>query len=907
MRERGDRAVRVHRWLLVLYPSAFRARFGAELEATFAAAWRRARSRGGVAAARFLVAALIDLVVSAWGERREHHGGRRRRGGAAQDLRHAVRGLRRRPGFAAAVIATVALGIGANAAVFSLVDAVLLRPVPVGDPRSVVAVFEALESNHWGSTSWPTYTELRDDLRTLSGLGVSSELDVGLRVGDVSDRVLAGVVSGNWFGVLGLVPQAGRLLQPDDEAGGGRFNVVLSHDLWRRHFAADPAVVGRAIELSGRTFTVVGVAPEGFRGTDLSAPHDLWIPIVVIRSVGGDGLWGADVLTTRFLPFLRMVGRLRPGVAPEAAAAELNARHAALREVNGAEMDMPFADPPIHTLPIGRAATAERRGDIVRFLAVPAAVALLTLAIACMNVALLLLVRASERRQEFGIRTALGAGRGRLARQVMTESLLIGVAGCAIGIGVAQATVAVLRRFPLPGNVAMDTLQLAPDARMLGFGLLVALATALVFGSVPAWAATRSDVVGQLRRSIGSPRGDGGLARLVLLSGQIALCLALLVGAGLFLRSLRAALEIDPGFDADGVAAASFSLLPHGYTRESGPPFFRTVVEQVGRTPGIEAAALGVHVPIERQRLRMPLSNEVVPQGPGSFAGTRFPLAVNVVAGDWFDVLRIPVLSGRVFDASDGPGAPPVAVLSASAAAELWPGEDPLGRQLQLVRGIGPGITVIGVVGDIVAHAVQEGPVPYVYVSALQSPQIQALSGATLLARDNAAGTAALAAIRRVLAVQDPTLPVFRERRVADQIAGVLVPQRLGSTLLTLFGAVALLVAAVGIYGVVAFAVARRRFEIGLRRALGARPRDIIRDVTRHTALAVLLGTLAGTAAALWLTRFIDAFLFGIPAVDPIAYAAAATLISLTALAATLLPARRATRVSPLTAIRGED
>lgn len=903
----GDPAARVHRWLLVLYPPAFRARFGAELEATFASAWRRARSRGGASAGRFLVVALIDVVVSAWGERRERHGGRPPWGGTAQDLRHAVRGLRRRPGFAAAVIATLALGIGANAAVFSLVDAVLLDPVPVREPGSVVAVFEARNADHYGATSWPTFTELREGARTLSGLAVSSEVDAGLRVGDVSDRVSAGVVSGNWFEVMGVVPQAGRLLLPADEENGGRHHVVLSDALWRRHFGADPRVVGQAIELTGTTFTVVGVAPAGFRGTDLSAPHDLWLPVVLIREIGGDGLWGEDVLTTRFLPFLRMVGRLRPGATAAAVEEELNVRHAALREANGAEMDMPFADRPIHTLPIREAAALDRRDDLIRFLAVPAAVAVLTLLIACLNVALLLLVRASERRQEFGIRAALGAGRGRLVRQVLTESVLIGAAGGVVGIAVAQATVALLRRFPLPGGIAMDTLRLAPDARMLTFGFAVALGTALVFGSVPAWAAARADLLGRLKSGTRTGGAESGRVRLVLLTGQVALCLTLLVGAGLFLRSLRAALDVEPGFDARGLAAASFSLRPHGYTRESGPAFIRTVLERVERMPGVESSALGLHVPIEPRRLRMPISDEVIPEGSGRYGGAGSFLPVNVIAGDWFGALRIPVLRGRIFGPGDGPGAPPVAVLGRSAAAELWPGEDPIGRQLQLVRGVGPGVTVIGIVADITAHAVQEGAVPYVYLSALQYPQIQVLSDATLIARDGVGGAIAGAAIRQALATEDPTLPVFRERRVADQVAAVLVPQRLGSTLLGIFGVVALLVAAVGIYGVVAYAVARRRFEIGLRRALGARPRDIIRDVTRHTALAVLLGTVAGTVAALWLTRFIDAFLFGIPAVDPVAYAAAATLIALTALAATLLPARRATRVSPLTAIRSED
>lgn len=895
----------VARALLRLYPRAFRAEFGTDLLATHAAAVARKRADGRLALWSFCLREWWSLVRGAFQERREsapQRGRRLRPGdGFRQDVRFALRGFRRRPLFAGAVVCTVGLGIGANAAVFSMLKAVLLDPLPVADPGTLVVVYEALERDPFGATSWPTYLELREDLRSLTDLAVSAELDVGLRAGEVSDRVVAGAVSGNWFRVLGLRPGLGRLLRPSDVTGQGTATAVLSEALWRRRFAADPEVIGSTIQLSGQPFTVVGVAPEGFRGTDLAVAHDLWIPVTRMRSVGGDGLFGDEILTTRFLPFLRMVGRLRPGVAPAAVAAELNARHAVLRQANGAAMDMPFADPTIRAVPIRRAATAESRSDLVRFLAVPAVVAFLTLAIACLNVALLLVVRASERRREFGVRSALGAGRPRIVRQVLTESVLLGLAGCLVGFAVARVTIALLRRFPLPGGIAMDTLDLTLDTRVLAFGLGSALGTALLFGAVPAWVAARSDISVHLR----SRTEAGATIRFGLLAGQVALCLALLVGAGLFTRSLRAALHHDPGFDPTGVAAASFSAGPHGYTAETAPAFFQELLDALAAAPGVRSAALGVHVPIEPRRLRMPVSNEVV-HGPGEGrirAGTA-PLSVDVVAGEWFGTLRIPLLRGRAFGPSDGPDAPLVAVLSRSAAGTLWPGEDPLGRMFQLVRGVGAGFTVIGIVEDITAHSVQEARVPYVYVSALQNPRVQALGNVSLIARDTGDGSVALDAIRGVLARHAPTLPVFRTRLVERQIDAVLVPQRLGSTLLGVFGILSLLVAAVGIYAVIAFAVVQRRFEIGVRRALGARTADILRDVGARTLAAVLAGGAVGVLAAATLTRFVTVYLYGIDAADPVTWLGAAAVLLATASLATLLPARDAARVSPLDAIR---
>jgi predicted permease len=911
-------ASRLFRLTLRLYPRSFRAEFTEEAVATFELARARAGRRGRRPLLAFWLREVSSALrgaaaehAEAWRERRLSRGSQSHgvggNGGWAQDARHALRGLARRPGFTAAVVVTLSLGIGANAAVFSVVDTVLLNPLPVRDAESLVTIYEALKNRPFGNTSWPTYNELREGVRSLTDVAVSGQLPVGLRAGDLSDRVSAGVVSGTWFQVLGLLPQLGRLILPADEEGGGSATVVLSDALWHRHFGGDPAVVGRVIQLSGQPFTIVGVAPRGFRGVELAESHDLWIPVVLIRSVGGDGLFSTEVLTTRFLPFLRMVGRLAPGRTLEEATTELNARHAALREVNGREMDMPFADSPIHMLPLERAATAESRTDVLLFLAVPAAVALLTLAIACLNVAMLLLVRGGERAREFGIRAALGAGRSRLVRLVLTESVLLSLAGCALGVLVARATLALLRGFPLPGGIAMERLDLGVDLRVLAFGIAVALGTALLFGSIPAWAVARPDLVGRLRRNAASGRRETGAGRFALLAAQVALSLVLLVGATLFLRSLDAALRVDPGFDARGVAAVSFSLRPHGYTVENGPLFFEDVLRRVQETPGIQAAAVGVHVPIDPPSLRMPVSNEVIPPGPGSgaMAGSHF-LPVNVVAGDYFTVLGIPLIEGRTFGPDDREGTPQVVVLNQEAANQLWPGEDPIGRQLQLVRGIGAGRTVIGVVANIRAHSVQETVSPYVYVSALQNPQIQALSNTTLLARDGGDSRLAMAAVVNALRAADPALPLFRERRVADQIDGVLVPQRLGSTLLGLFGAVALLVAALGIYGVVAYAVSRRRFEIGIRLALGAHRSDVIATVTAFPLRAVSAGLIAGLALAAAASRLIRGFLYGIEPLDGVSFLVAAAAMAGVAVLAAMVPARRATLVDPLVVIREE-
>ncbi len=815
-----------------------------------------------------------------------------------QDLRLAARALRRSPGFSVTAIATLALGIGVNVAIFSLLDSVLLRPLPVQAPDRLIAVYEAQNerSPRRGGVAYPTYKDLAAAETGLSGLAAHVEQAVELQVGETGERASAAMVSGNYFQVLGIGVEVGRPLLPSDEAAPGSTPVaVISHPLWLRQFGENPAVVGKTIRIGGSPFTVVGVAPKGFRGVSLSSQPDLWVPITMAPVVSAGGLFSApNALTTREFHILRLVGRLREAVTLDQAVAGLNAARLSIADDASLAPDIAA---PMGALSLVEAAAVGDRDSLVRFLLLLTAVSALTLLVACVNVANLLLVRGRKRERELGIRAALGAGRRRLFRQLAVENLFLAFLGGVCAIAVAYATAGLLAAFTLPGDVVVPRSELGVDGAMLGWALLLALGTGLLFGLLPAARVSQTGAPALGSRTTTSPGAARG--RAILVAVQVGVSLMLLVGAGLFARTLQKALSADLGFRADGVAAASVGLRQHGYTNANATSFVGGVLSTLQSDPSVSSAAFGLHIPLAPRAMALPVDAK---DGAGRIDDG---MNLNTVAGDYFGLLGIPLLQGRDFTATDDADAEAVAVVNASAARLMWPGLDPLGQRLQLFPPFGKEAVVVGVVADAKYHTVTDVAVPYLYLPFAQQPGL-AMTEAHFLARGTSDPQTALAALRRSIGDIAPALPLFGARHVDRQIASVLAPQRFGATLLGLFSVLALLIASVGVYGVAAQSVARERREIGIRIALGARASRVVRTVLGGVLAASAAGAVAGLVTAAGLTRLVGSFLYGVTPLDPVAFAGALVILGVAVVVASAGPAWRAAAVDPASTLREE-
>jgi predicted permease len=900
-------AVRIYRALVQLYPPEFRARFGDETVLAFRDAL--ASRAGGIERLRFLALAAADVIHSIAGERADarHANGltttsSRREGimgGLLQDVRFGARSLRRRPGFVAAVVGTLALGIGANAAVFSLVDAIFLSPVAVERPEEVVSIFERLNpKTPHGGLAGPTFRGIRDASRTLLGVAAHSSHQISIVGPAGPEQLNAGTVSGNYFELLGIRPAAGRLFAPEDEgAPGASPLIVLSYRTWERLYHGEPSAVGASIRIGGRPFTIIGVAPASFRGTELADAPELWAPLSMVTHLGIGGLFAermtGEVFSTHSFSWLEVIGRVRPGVPHSAVVAELNQIHEAVQRTRPpSETVDSKLDAPMSVVPAIQAAALRDRDTLVRFVRLMLGVVIVTLLLACANVANLLLVRSNERAQELGIRAALGAGRSRIFRQLLIESAILAAVGGGLGIPVAVLTIRALSAFSLPGSIALAGLDLALDARVLGFTALVAIGTVLLFGLLPALRASRQDLASFMRAHRTS--SSGSTTRNVLVAAQVALALVLLVGAALFGRSLRAGLTTDIGFDPRPLAAVSVELRIHGYDNAAQIEYHRKALERLAAHPEIEGAAVATHVPLGRA-ISLPFKS---PDAVGPQQNKAMVLVVNGVSDDYFNVLGIPLTAGRHFDAHESSGAGRVAIVSEATARALWGDARALGKRLTLFGPVP--YTVVGVVRDAKYQSVRDVDVPAVYFPLKQEV---GLGGVSIIARSSDPRLA-LRTLQREIAVLDPNVPLRRARLVGDQIDDVLMPQRFGTTLLGVFAAIALTIAAIGVYGVVSYAVAQRRAELGIRIALGAQGGDIYWTVLRSSLAAVAVGTLLGVGASIAGTKALAAFLYGVSPLDGVAFATAAGALLVAALLASLIPARRAARTDPAASMR---
>ena len=814
-----------------------------------------------------------------------------------QDILFALRTFRRSPAFVTAAVVSLALGIGVNTTIFTLINTLFLNSLPVERASELVAIYTVDEKNRSPfsnllQTSYPNYLDYRDRNEVFSGLAAYSfPRAISLAVDGVSEPCFVEMVTGNYFDVLGVRPTTGRFFGVDDDRVRGASPViVLSYKLWQRRFGGAQDIVGRTVNVNGTPSTVLGVAPEPFHGVNSLFGPDAWVPTSL----------SDQVLTAQFRGWMEerralvfsLAGRLKPGHTLDQAGAHLRVIAKSLAET----YPQPNEGRSTAVRPLTEATIFPGvREGLMAGGAVLMVISGLVLLIACTNVANLLLARATSRRQEIAVRLALGASRHRLVRQLMTESILLGLAGGGFGLVVAVWTRNLIwSTRPTFAPVSFVEPQL--DGRVLVFAAIVSLATGVLFGLVPALASSRADVVTAIKdqsRAAGRRRRRFGLAN-VLIVGQVALSLVALITAALFLQSSRKAATIDPGFDADQVGLMLVSPGQQGYDVERSGQFFRSVSTRVAAMPGVRSVSWAANLPLFGG-----FSRTVFIEGreqDKQLAGLL--VLTNVVDVGYFDTMRIQMLQGRSFTDADRAGSTPVAVINDTMARKYWPNEDPIGRRFRFYAERDYR-EVVGVAKTVKYVTLGEAPQPAAYYP-LQQSQNDAM---VLYVRADGDPSRLLKPVQQEIRTLDANVPVQTPQVVRDVIDQSLWGVNLGATLLAVFGALALALACVGLYGVMAHSVGQRTQEIGLRMALGAGRPAVLRLILKQALTLVGTGTVLGLAGALVVSRFIGSLLFG-SATDAASFIVASLALLAVAAIASFLPARRASRVDPLVALR---
>jgi putative ABC transport system permease protein len=808
-----------------------------------------------------------------------------------QDLRYGARMLMKQPGFTLIAVLTLALGIGANTAIFTLLDKALLRALPVEQPQQLV-VFAKDGSGAPGISSYPLYADLRDRNQVLSGLAAYFQQPFSLSDGSATERVIGQIVSGNYFTVLGVRPALGRVFLPEEDRTPGTHPVtVISHGLWQRRFGADPAVIGKAINLNGYSYTVVGVAPAEFTGTLRGTVNDVYVPAMMqVQAQPGRN----SKLDDRNSGWLRLIGRLKPEISRQQAQAALTTL------TEEAKKTFPQAgDASTVFLADGSKGHTDRVSDLSLSLKLLMGVVGLILLIACANVANLLLARASGRRKEIAVRLAIGANRWRIVQQLLTESLILAALGGSAGLLVAAWLTSSLLGLQQQTGFVPRTFDGSLDGRVLGFTLGLSLVTGIVFGLAPALVASKPDFAAALKEDI--PRFGLGARRLslrnLLVVSQVALSLIVLIGAGLCLKSLNKLQAIDPGFEPAKVLTASFDLSLNGYNEARGQQFHTQLAERVAALPGVESVSLARIVSFSAGVWTRSATLEGYQPQPNERLGFDF----NAIGPNYFRTLGTPMARGREFTPQDTAGAPRVVIINEATARRYWPGQEAVGKRLKY-GNVNQFAEVVGVARNSRAKSLTEDARPTIYVPLSQNyvPDL------TLHVRTATDAQTLLTAVRQEVRALDAQLPVYNLGTLAEQKDGLLYAERLAALLLTLFGLLALLLAAVGIYGVLSYAVTERTREIGIRVALGAQPRSLLKLVVGQGMRLVLIGLVIGVSAAFALTRLIEKLLFGVSATDPLTFVLIPSLLAGVALLACWVPARRAAQVDPLIALRQE-
>ena len=815
-----------------------------------------------------------------------------------QDFRFGLRALLKSPGFTLVAVAALALGVGANTAIFSVVNAVLLRALPYGNSERLVTLYTWREGapEPRGPLSFPDLLDYAAQAKSIEYLaayqGVGTVMSTG--AGDEPERVRGTEVMADLFPALGVRPALGRVFTREEDVEGGPPVIVMSDGLWRRRFGADPSIVGREVRmgLAGRPFTVLGVMPPGFKFPPATTEAiDYYIPFVTQNMRNG-----ADAMKDRDSVFIDTVAKLRDGATVEQARAEVATIAARL------EAQYPESNTKRHA----RVASLHEElvGEVRPALLILLAAVGLVLLIACANVANLLLARAAARTREMALRTALGASRWRVVRQLLTESLMLSLAGGAAGLLLAVWGVDAIVKLS-PGSVPRlaDT---TIDARVFLFALGVSALTGLLFGLAPALQASKTDLAGSLKE--GGRSGTAGAARnrtrAVLVVSEVALSLVLLAGAGLLLKSFRALVLTDPGYSPERVLAVTVALDTRKFADgESRAGYFREAVSRIEGLPGVESAGLTRLLPLGRSDIWESFN---IAGRPRFAPGSRNSARSYTVSPGYFRSLAVPVRRGRAFAPSDAKNSTPVIIINEAFARRYFEGQEPVGQHLTFEDENNkplPEREIVGVVGNVRFGSLNDEEVPEYYIPFEQTP-----SGvAEVVVRAKGEDAAALApAVRAALKGVDPNLLIWETRTMDELVGRSVAPQRFNVVLLGLFAALAVLLAAVGLYGVMSYTVTQRTHEIGIRMALGAQGRDVLRMVIRQGMLLTLLGLAVGLAGALMLTRLMTKLLYGVSATDPVVFAAVSLLLAAVALFSCLVPALRATRVDPMVALRYE-
>ena len=819
-----------------------------------------------------------------------------------QDVRHGARVLRKSPGFSAVAVLSLALGIGANTTIFTVVNAILLHPLPVKDISQVVELDTIDTKTHVGfanatkiGLSFRNFQDYQKQNEVLSGVTCIIALPLTWSGGAEARQVNGQMVSANYFDVLGLQPAAGRFFLPDEDTKLSGNNVaVLSYSFWTNKLGSDPNEIGKTLTLNAVPYTVIGVAPKGFKGTfTFGSAEQIWVPTSMYPQIlTGFGLEFFN--DRRFLNTLA-VGRLKQGIG-------INQAEASLKTIaSQLEKDFPKDNGgrSIALTHLAEAAVGVNQHDQIALAGtMMMTVVGLVLLIACANLANLLLARAARREREMGLRAALGASRPRLIRQMLTECILLSLIGGAAGLAIAYAGRTVLWSFR-PPFIQVDSIDLSLDSNVLIFTLGISLLTGVLFGVAPAFKASVPDLADTLK--LGGRGGSIGWGRnrlrSLLVVSEIALSLVALVGAGLFVRSMRDAQKMDPGFEPKNLFMLAFDLGALHYDEGHGQQFLRAVVERANATPGVKAAAVASNFPLGGGFART-----VFPEGEDESTGYRGTLTqLDDITTGYFDALRIPLVRGRVFTDADRKETTPVAIINEAMAKKFWPNQEAIGKRFHFF-GDTMLREVVGIARNSTVNAIGEDPVPLVYLPVAQDYA----PAATLQVQTTGKPEPVIAGVRAQIQSLEPNLAITNVQTIGEIIDQGLWAPEMGAALLTVFGGLAMVLAAVGVYGVLAYSVTQQTREIGIRMAMGAERRDVLGLVVGQGLKLTGAGLALGILVALGLTRQLSSLLFNVSAYDPLTYAGVTVILVSVALLACYIPARRATRVDPLVALRYE-
>ena len=818
-----------------------------------------------------------------------------------QDLRYAFRVLLKKPAFTTVAVLSLALGIGANTAIFTVVNAVFLHPLPIEDPSRVVEVFtrdaRTVQTGNFTLTpsSIQNYEDYRDQNQVFSGLAGYFGLGLQWTRNGETQGVPALMTSANYFDVLGITPYRGRLFRPDEDRQLGAGTVaVLSHSLWTREFGADPNIVGQTMTLNGMPFTIIGVTPPGFKGTfSLAGPDRVWVPLSMRAQLSSGQL--KELMTNRRFRWINMAGRLKPGVPLAQADAAMKTIAAGLAKQYPAANEGRTVETALES---DAALGINRRSQLVLAGTVMMVVVGLVLLIACVNLANLLLAQSAAREKEISIRSAMGAGRGRIVRQLLTESVLLAAIGGGAGLLIALWGRSALWSFrpPFLGNASID---LSFEPRVLLFTAGISLLTGVLFGLAPAIRVSRTNLNEVLKAGGRSGASSAASTRLrsALVMSEIGLATVALIGAGLFVRSMQAAQRIDLGFDSAHIGFIALNPGQQRYDQARGQQFYLDAMARARAVPGVEAVSVASAPPLQGGLLLT-----IFPEGEDRNPNYRGSLVqFNDIPPGYFETLRTPLREGRDFTEFDRPQTAAVAIVNEALAKQLWPGQSALHKRFTIVQEPTL-IEVVGIAATSVVLQVGESPTPQIY----RPIQQQYSPGVALLIRTAGDPEKLLGAVRDQVQTIDRNMPLRGTGTIQEGIEAGLWAPRMGAALLSIFGGLALVLAMIGVYGVMSYSVTQRAQELGIRMALGARAADVLVMVLRQGLVLAAGGAAIGVGLALLLGQVVGALLYGVSGRDPLTLAGVSMLLTMVAMLACYIPARRAARVDPLVALRYE-